>query len=108
MICAFHTANLDFLGSLLSLCRPQRPDTIYIVDLQVYQHWTKDVTHIIAAQKDAKFQAHVKQQRDVVSLDWLHECEEEQALAPIKPHHYLHLSKKTLQEVPDVCCFGDL
>lgn len=66
------------------------------------------MTHVIAAQKDAKFQAHVKQQRDVVCLDWLLECEEEQQLVPIKPHHYLHLSKKTLQEVPDVCRFGDL
>lgn len=75
---------------------------------QVYQHWTKDVTHIIAVQKDAKFHAHVKQQRDVVSLDWLLECEQESELKPIKPHHYLHLSKKTLQEVPDVCRFGDL
>lgn len=77
-------------------------------DAQVYQHWTKDVTHIIAVQKDAKFHAHVKQQRDVVSQDWLMECEQESQLKPIKPHHYLHLSKKTLQEVPDVCRFGDL
>ena len=107
MICTLHTADSDF-RDLCCLHIDPNDLTRSFVDLQVYQHWTKDVTHIIAAQKDAKFHAHVKQQRDVVSLEWLHECEEEQALAPIKPHHYLHLSKKTLQEVPDVCCFGDL
>lgn len=75
---------------------------------QVYQNWTKDVTHLLAAHKDYKFGAHVKQQRDVVCLDWLLECEQRGERLPIKPHHYLHLSKKTLQEVPDVCRFGDM
>ncbi|DBA86388.1 TPA: hypothetical protein ACH3X2_005613 [Trebouxia sp. C0005] len=74
----------------------------------VYQNWTKDVTHLIASNKDFKFGAHVKQQRDVVCLDWLLECQQKQERIPIKPHHYLHLSKKTLLEVPDVCRFGDM
>ncbi|DBA75732.1 TPA: hypothetical protein ACH3X1_010149 [Trebouxia sp. C0004] len=47
-------------------------------------------------------------QRDVVCLDWLLECQQKQERIPIKPHHYLHLSKKTLLEVPDVCRFGDM
>jgi len=77
------------------------------ISAQVYQNWTKDVTHLIASHKDFKFGAHVKQQRDVVCLDWLMECQQKQERIPIKPHHYLHLSKKTLLEVPDVCRFGD-
>ena len=76
--------------------------------MQVYQNWTKAVTHIIAAEKDYKFKAQVKQQRDVVCLDWLLECGETKQHIVIKPHHYLHLSEKTLQEVPDVCRFGDM
>ena len=76
--------------------------------LQVYQNWTKDVTHLIAAQKDYKFAAHVKQQRDVVCSEWLQECADRQERCAVRPHHYLHLSKKTLLEVPDVDRFGDL
>ena len=82
--------------------------SIFYWCLQVYQNWTKDVTHLIAAQKDYKFTAHVKQQRDVVCLSWLQDCAQTGQRIAIKPHHYLHLSKKTLQEVPDVCRFGDL
>ena len=78
------------------------------ISAQVYQNWTKDVTHLIASHKDFKFGAHVKQQRDVVCLEWLLECQQKQERIPIKPHHYLHLSKKTLLEVPDVCRFGDM
>lgn len=66
------------------------------------------MTHIVAAQKDIKFNAHVKHERDVISLEWLLECQQTKQLIPIKPHHYLHLSKKTLREVPDVDSFGDL
>ena len=75
---------------------------------QVFQNWTREVTHLIAAAKDYKFGAHVKQQRDVVSLEWLLECSHTRQRTAIRPHHYLHLSKKTLQEVPGVCRFGDL
>ncbi len=88
--------------SLLSIHR------LVTFDMQVYQNWTKDVTHLIAAHKDYKFAAHVKQQRDVVCLDWLLECQQTKERTAIKPHHYLHLSKKTLQEVPNVCKFGDM
>lgn len=66
------------------------------------------MTHLIAAHKDYKFVAHIKQQRDVVCLEWLLECQQKGERITVKPHHFLHLSKKTLQDVADVCRFGDM
>lgn len=79
-----------------------------LCDGQVSQNWTPSVTHSIAAEKTGfKYQAHIKQQRDVISMRWLREIQDQQRLVPLQPHHYLYLSEATLQKMPDIDRFGD-
>lgn len=66
------------------------------------------MTHSLAAEKSGfKFQAHLKLQRDVISMRWLQECQEQHRLIPLRPHHYLFLSEASMQKMPDVDQYGD-
>ena len=75
---------------------------------QVSQNWMPRVTHVVAQDTSSlAFQAR-KDKRDMLSLDWLLECAAARRLVPPRPHHYLHLTKKSMQSVPNICKYGDM
>ncbi len=75
---------------------------------QVSQNYIPRVTHIIAQNaKEDTFRAR-QEKRDMISVDWLMECARERRLVPLRPHHFMNLTKKTLEEVEDVCKYGDM
>lgn len=49
-----------------------------------------------------------KDKVDMISVEWLLECAAKQALIPLRPAHYMHLTRDTRQNVPDVCKYGDM
>ncbi|KAK9855168.1 hypothetical protein WJX84_006864 [Apatococcus fuscideae] len=91
-----------------SMSAAERETLVARLGGKVSQNWTPLVTHSIAAEKSGfKFQAHLKQQRDVISMRWLQECQDQHMLSPLRPHHYLFLSEGTKQKMPDIDQFGD-
>ena len=42
------------------------------------------------------------------SAEWLLECAAQRRRVQLKPHHYLNLTKETMETVPDVCKYGDM
>ncbi len=75
---------------------------------QVSQNYIPRVTHVIAQDSgDAFFRAR-KDRVDMISVDWLLECAQQHRAVPLRPHHYLHLTRATLLSVPNVCRYGDM
>ena len=78
------------------------------VPAQVSQNYISRVTHIIAQSAgEGTFRAR-QEKRDMIAVDWLLECARERRLVPLRPHHFLNLTRKTLEEVDDVCKYGDM
>ena len=42
------------------------------------------------------------------SMEWLLECAAQRRRVQLKPHHYLNLTRETMDVVPDVCKYGDM
>lgn len=76
--------------------------------MQVSQNYIGRVTHIIAQSADeGSFRAR-QDKRDMISLEWLLECSAQRRLVPLRPHHFLNLTRTTLEAVNDVDKFGDM
>lgn len=75
---------------------------------QVSQNYIPRVTHIVAQSAGEETFRARQAKRDMISLDWLLECGRERRLVPLRPHHFLNLTRKTLEEVEDVCKYGDM
>ncbi|PRW39278.1 dynamin-related GTPase isoform A [Chlorella sorokiniana] len=65
------------------------------------------VTHILAGQDDKSLDRLKRDDRDVICVAWLLQCEREGRLAPLRPRHYLHMSRASLVNNPDVDTLGD-
>lgn len=76
--------------------------------MQTWQMYGPQVTHQIAAVQDRRVQAQAKANHDVITLDWLLECEAEQKQIPLCPRHYMHLSLDTMANSPNLDMFGDM
>lgn len=79
--------------------------------MQVHTGKTSKVTHSLfcpGGTHQFKIRNAIEKDEDVISAEWLLECNREQSLVHLKPHHYIHISKATLKAVPDVDKFGDL
>ena len=75
---------------------------------QVSQNYFPRVTHVVAQDTgDAFFLARLNK-LDMLSLDWLRECATARRLVPPRPRHYLHLTRQSLQSIPDICKYGDM
>ena len=81
---------------------------LVLLPLQVSQNYIPRVTHIIAQNANEDTFRARQEKRDMISVDWLLECTKERRLVPLRPHHFLNLTKKTLEEVEDVCKYGDM
>ncbi len=75
---------------------------------QTSQNYIPRVDFIIAQRADEETFRARQEKRDMISVDWLMECAAQRRLVQLKPHHYLNITKKTLQEVGHVCKYGDL
>jgi hypothetical protein len=74
----------------------------------VWANAVKKDMKVVAAKKDFMYEAAVRGGHNILSLEWLLECLRGERLVPPQPHHFLHLSKEHLQELPNVDRFGDL
>lgn len=72
------------------------------------QNYIPRVTHVIAQDAYDPFFKARKDRVDMISVEWLLECSRTQALVPLRPHHYMHLTKETRMNVPNVCKYGDM
>ena len=78
--------------------------------MQVYQNPGAAVTHYLA-QPDTDL-AHGKARmrmlagHDIASVDWLLECADAGNLLPLRPKHYLHLSRRTRLDSSAMDRFG--
>ena len=72
------------------------------------QNYIPRVDLVIAQSADEETFRARQDKRDMISVDWLLECAAQRRLVQLKPHHYLNITKKTLQEVDHVCKYGDL
>lgn len=66
------------------------------------------MTHIIA-QDTESFQYKARlDKRDMIDVRWLLECAEQRRLVPLRPRHYLHLTRATMDSCPDMDPYGDM
>ncbi|KAK9791616.1 hypothetical protein WJX73_000051 [Symbiochloris irregularis] len=73
---------------------------------ELHQMWSPGVTHLIAATTSGHtWQAHEKAGHDIITLDWLLECESARRLVPLRPQHYLLLGSSRNGDKFDA--FGD-
>ncbi len=75
---------------------------------QVTQNYVPRVTHVIAQDANDPFFKARRDKVDMISVEWLLECAAKQALIPLRPHHYMHLTRGTRNNVPNVCKYGDM
>ena len=75
---------------------------------QVSQNHIPRVTHVVAQETDSDFFRARLGKLDMLSLGWLLECERERRLVPPRPRHYLHITKQSLENIPDIDKYGDM
>lgn len=74
----------------------------------VHQSWNETVTHMVAANRAARFEGAKERQRDILSVAWLERSAERGELLPVTPKDRLHFSVNTaLTHKEDVDTFGD-
>eukprot|EP00884_Botryococcus_braunii_P020215 jgi/Botrbrau1/6878/Bobra.152_2s0034.1 len=88
--------------------RTQLEKDIVALGGKVWANAVKKDMRVVAARKDFMYDAAVRKGHNILSLDWLLECIKGERLVPPQPHHFLHLSKEHLHQLPDVDRFGDL
>ncbi len=69
-----------------------------------------NVTHVIAQDAESMpFKAHMRADKhDMIDVRWLLECGEQQRLVPLRPRHYLHLTRGTMASSPNMTPYGDM